>query len=270
MMTTTRPSKAPIPLWTIAFCGVLVGGMMALDGRADAQAPTTKQVVAKSSPGPKTHTNEPLPKTIEAPSPAPRIIPRPAAVAQPTGKPTPKPRIQSADKPTFKDSAENQKSAFGLKNILVLCLLVGLAGVAMFYAKRRKAGGARRQDRAMTVIETLRLAGRHQISLVQVHGRVLVVGSQEKGLSLLTELPIADTPAVEYVATPTQEPIRRPISSVTEDGRLVKDESDAFFNHLMDRIATAGAHVSEPSPPADTPMALKQRLQRYQLGPNVG
>ena len=178
----------------------------------------------------------------------------------------------------YKDSPGSKAAGLNLKSILIFCLLAGLAGAAMFFAKRRQTGPGGR-ERAMSVIETLRIAGRHQISLVQVQGRILVVGSQEKGLSLLAELPIAAPqpetmryiPAAppEPIAPPASEPMPRPIPGVVEDGRLVKDESDAFFNHLMDRIATAGNHAAPPAPQPDSPyMPLKRRLQRYQLGPN--
>ena len=271
MRRTDKKQQLPIPLWVIGLCGIFAGGLIALDQPANAK--NTKKrpaVTAKASVDAASEAGT----TVSPEAPAPPVIATPktnegvketasAAVAAPAPE-------KNTNKIVFSDSPrENRSAGLGMKNILALLLLASVAGGAMYYAKRKqKTTGPLKQSRTMSLVDTLRLGGRYSISLVHVPGRLLVIGSTDKGMNLLTE--ISEREALNEQPNPTVQDIPSAGPQPSNDHGLVRDENDEFFNHLMHRISQAGdPPMSEPetvgNPGAST---LRSRLQQYQFGPS--
>jgi len=78
----------------------------------------------------------------------------------------------------------SSNSSFVLLGLFLVTIVV-----FSLWMKRRKGGGAKlRRSATIETIATNRVFGKHAISLVRVPGRVLVLGSTDKGMSLLTEI----------------------------------------------------------------------------------
>ena len=270
MRRTHNKQQLPIPLWVIGLCGIFAGGMLALDQPANAKN-TKKEgaVAAKAAIEPAAETATPA-----ASEPAPPVVTttqsteNTEAAAQPiAAAPAPK---QSDNKIVYSDSPrENRSAGLGMKNLLALLLLASVAGGAMYYAKRKqKATGPLKQSRTMSLVDTLRLGGRYSISLVHVPGRLLVIGSTEKGMNLLTEMSEGEALAGQPNQTVQDIPPVQPQPS--NDHGLVRDENDEFFNHLMHRISQAGDPPMSQPETIGNPAAssLRSRLQQYQFGPS--
>ena len=135
------------------------------------------------------------------------------------------PALQSDNKIVYSDSPrENRSAGLGMKNLLALLLLASVAGGAMYYAKRKqKATGPLKQIRTMSLVDTLRLGGRYSISLVHVPGRLLVIGSTEKGMNLLTEMSEGEALAGQPNQTVQDIPPVQPQPS--NDHGLVRDRT---------------------------------------------
>ena len=82
------------------------------------------------------------------------------------------------------DSGETSNSSF----ILLGLFLVTIVVFALWMKRRRGGAVLQRRSASIETIATTRVLGKHAISLVRVPGRVLVLGSTDKGMSLLTEL----------------------------------------------------------------------------------
>jgi LPXTG-motif cell wall-anchored protein len=81
-------------------------------------------------------------------------------------------------------SGETSNSSFVLLGLFLVTIVV-----FSLWMKRRRGGRATlRQSATIETIATNRVFGKHAISLVRVPGRVLVLGSTDKGMSLLTEI----------------------------------------------------------------------------------
>jgi flagellar biogenesis protein FliO len=286
-MELKRNSRYPVPLWTIAFVGMLAGGVLALDGKANANPPKVKTPKVKAIPEVKTiipvadakapkismtAVSTPVIPKIESVPSAPNTRAQKPRASQRTGKGRRLNLSHQTEKIRFRDTPqekEAESSGLEMKNMLTLLLLAAVGGIALFFAKRKK-GGVLRRGQNMNLIETMRLGGRHHVSLIEVPGRILVVGGNDKGLNLLTELNLpeeTETAQPSLMGTPQQPSSAVPLPA--GDEKLVRDENDAFFNHLMSRIATAG---NERVPAAaETPprSALRRRLQQYQLDSNL-
>lgn len=261
--TKTTKQVLPLPLWMIGCFGILVGAVMGIDGPAHAkntaQAVDPKEQTSTDSLGEEANLAPPV-TVIEAPETGTETN---AAEATPVP-----PRRTAKEKIVYSDSPEEKKAGgLGIRNILALLLLVCVAGGAMFFAKRKqKAGGPLKQSRAMSLVDTMRMGGRHSISLVQVPGRLLVVATTDKGMTLLTDMSSEGPLGAPEL---TEAPGFRPKPS--NDEGLVRNENEEFFNHLMHRINNSPTGAESPEAPIAQEYAgtssLRNRLQQYQLGP---
>jgi flagellar biogenesis protein FliO len=266
-----KKQPLPIPLWLIGMCGILAGGVIALDQPANAKnAKSLTKKESKAEATPKADAS----KETTAVAPAPPMVaatpaPESAELNVEASTPTPPPASKE-DRIVYSDSPKENKSAgLGMKNILALLLLASVAGGAMYYAKRKqKVDGPLKQSRTMSLVDTLRLGGRYSISLVHVPGRLLVIGSTEKGMNLLTEMSEQDALTGQQTATAQDGQAMSPRPS--DDHGLVCNENDEFFNHLMNRISQAGEPpMSQPETVGNPGVSnLRNRLQQYQFGPS--
>jgi len=143
--------------------------------------------------------------------------------------------------------------------ILVLALIVGVGAYLMVF--RSKIGPKHDGGRSLEVLDTLRLGGRWQVSLVSAPGRLLVLGASSQAVTLLAELPLEDGEEMPQVAPAVTPPIERP---------AVSDEvsDDPFLEDLLARMGNSPSTVVRTSSPTDERALLRRRLQSMQRGPS--
>lgn len=262
-----KKQQLAIPFWVIGLCGIFAGGLVALDRPANAKNPGAEPPVATKASVEATAADAAVASPPQAkPSdsthaPGEKLATSESGAAVPPG--------ESGEKIVYRDTPrDNRAAGLNMKNILALLLLASVAGGAMYYAKRKqKVAGPLKQSRTMSLVDTLRLGGRYSISLVHVPGRLLVIGSSEKGMNLLTEMTEQEVLSGEASQAGSNQPAPPQPSN---DHGLVRDENDEFFNHLMHRISQAGEPpMSEPETVGvPGPSNLRNRLQQYQFGPS--
>jgi flagellar biogenesis protein FliO len=84
-----------------------------------------------------------------------------------------------------------------LVEAMLTLVLVGALGAALVYLTRRAGGSA--GHAGLTLYGRLSLDARKAIYLVKVGDQVLVLGSSEAGLHLLTTVPAKDLPAPQQL-----------------------------------------------------------------------
>jgi flagellar biogenesis protein FliO len=181
--------------------------------------------------------------------------------------------------------------------------LLAASGMAFWMVRRREQSD--KSLHALNVVSQVKLGGRWQVSLVEVPGRLLVVGTTDKGVTLLTELtpdgapaPRAEPTPVDTVRSPEFAP-DGPIMHDLEDSETRRrrilaalppskvdtlfaghspDEDEPFLDHLMSRLNGARPSVfsGEGGEPPTAPMAtagvdersaIRYRIQQYRRGP---
>ncbi len=159
------------------------------------------------------------------------------AVVEGPAAPVPSPRLTTAP------SAPSRG-----RMAAVAMMLLGLTGIAFYYSRKRggQRDGQPSRER-LALRSTLRLGGRHQVSLVEVPGRLLVVGATEKGVNLLTEIPMdmddammvgdaaLDMPPAEDLEADI-EPITRGFDATDPDPMRGEEP---FLDGLMARLSDA-------------------------------
>lgn len=179
---TTTAAWLSRSFWFIAVCGFVTGGFAALGQRGEDLA-ARDNLAAATSPA---NANASGKKRWKAPPPVSQQVATVAGqipLAAPTARPT-------AVLP-LKDNVESAPGPTTGKTAVVLLLLGVLGGAALLLGKKKTGFGATK-IKQMEVVETIRVAGRHQLCLVRAAGRLLVLGTSEKGLTLLTTLEGAD------------------------------------------------------------------------------
>lgn len=86
----------------------------------------------------------------------------------------------------LKDQQEDTGPSLGY--MFVGVLLIGLAGVAVWLKRRAVRQNPWADSATIETLATHRVTPKHQVTLIKVPGRVLVVGIAEKGMTLLTEM----------------------------------------------------------------------------------
>ncbi len=173
------------------------------------------------------------------------------------------PKAPVADKPTREEAApkrtldslreKHEQRQAGSKSpmaawFMVGLVLLGLGGVAWWLKHRAVSGNPwAAAAHRMETIATHRVTGKHMVSLVRVPGRILVLGLNDKGVNLLTELDESDLDSL----------------NITEDG---DDESQTFAERLSalrgrlkerrDPFRTA---LAEEDAPVDALLRLDER-----------
>ena len=247
-------AQMPASLWVVASCGVLAGAMVAQQAKAPA-----------------------------APIEAPAAL---VATAAPEGAPALRADGRAGTPLRLRDSASPGRrpaaaapapteTAGGASRVLLVVLLL-VAGVAALMFLKRKGSAALATKRgdayALKVVSTVRVAGRWQVALVKVPGKTLVLGTTDKGLSLLTTLDPEDeldegefaVAQVEPPIAPPLPPIRPPMPTRTPRP-TTSPGPDAFLGKLLDELQAGPA----PGPVRERPLtpsaeALRARLERYQ------
>lgn len=79
----------------------------------------------------------------------------------------------------------------GLKMVLVLVLLLGLL-LAALYAVRRLSGAGHLSGRPIRILSSTHLGPRKVISLVEIPGRILVLGITKNDIRVLDRIDDAD------------------------------------------------------------------------------
>jgi len=244
-------ARMPASLWVVASCGVLAGAMVAQSAKGPAASP--------AAPAP------PAAQVAAAPSAAPPVHGTPLRLLDS------RPAVQSAAAATAP-----HEPAGGGGTVVILVLLLVAGGAAAFFIKRnnKPAAPSKRGDTTLKVVNSVRVAGRWQVALVQVPGKTLVLGATDKGLSLLTTLePDEDLDAFELPEQTTEMPVNtalpvvRPPMPTRTPRPSTPGGPDAFLGKLLDELQTAPAAAVSPvreRPLTPSAEALRQRLERYQ------
>lgn len=147
--------------------------------------------------------------------------------------------------------------------VLVLRVTLSLACVLgiIWFAGRRMAGTAavrRQRAAAMSVVARQSLGGRNGLAVVDVAGRRLLLGTGEKGVTLLTEL---DPPEPEPAVTVREERVPlthedlADLAGATDLPDLV-DVDGVEIPADASSLTPEGDHASAPRPvPSSTPAA---------------
>lgn len=114
---------------------------------------------------------------------------------------------QSVDESTltFDDSQEESRDAqvdgeglrsFGAGDFLRMVLVLGLVVLSiyvLFYFLKKAGGQGQRSDRTLRILGTTTLQGSRAVHLLEVGGRVYLVGSAEQSVNLLSEITDRET-----------------------------------------------------------------------------
>jgi flagellar biogenesis protein FliO len=118
----------------------------------------------------------------------------------------------------------------------VVSALAALAGIALFVSRRRPRPGQRRVE----ILETASLGPKRQLVLARMGGQLLLLGSSEAGVSLLSTQPAADEAAdaiPEPVAQPVAEPTPSGMQAMWSRFRTAPDAPARSFDDLLAETA---------------------------------
>lgn len=223
-------------------------------------------------------------------------VPPPQVAAPPAPGPTAvatdgKPGIQFLDSRTPNAAGAptattaSSSSGSSLRVMLMVAFLVG-APVVWYLTRKRQVAGKAGPGKSLTLLGSLKVAGRWQVALVKVPGKTLVLGATDKGLSLLTEVDddaldddrsddlaahvrpddtvslssraphsrVATDPLLGSTRPRTDRPMTRPESTSSEP-----------FGRLLDQLSRSGpSSPVRERPKTDEAVALRARLERHQ------
>jgi flagellar biogenesis protein FliO len=137
----------------------------------------------------------------------------------------------------------------GMMTWIAMLLLGGAAFGALILSKKKQKAGTDSRP-LLSVLNTVRIGGKHQLSLIEVPGKLLVIGVTEKGLTTLTEIPQENKPQSADIPEETETKETPKQNAFGEE--LVHDDPEEN-RALMDRILhLANRKNSEPIQ-ADSP-----------------
>jgi len=168
--------------------------------------------------------------------------------------------------------AENEipvrdNSGPGMMTWIAMLLLGGAAfGALVLTKKKQNAGPAGRP--LLSVLNTVRIGGKHQLSLVEVPGKLLVIGVTEKGLTTLTEI---EREAETQVAEIKEESISHEPPKRNAFGEELVHDDPEENRALMDRILHLANRKSPEPVQTETPdltddtsrLEVLRRLEAY-------
>jgi flagellar biosynthetic protein FliO len=94
--------------------------------------------------------------------------------------------------------ALGDEATLALRLLISFGIVIGLIYLSL-YALRRVASLAPRSGRRLRTIESLRLAPRQAVHLIQVGDRTFLIGATDGGLQTLAEVELEPNPAVAQV-----------------------------------------------------------------------
>ncbi len=265
-----KPASLPKSFWFIAICGLVTGGFVALGERGE-QLAAAKATAKAAEANAKTQRSTPswkVPPTVSSrlASAGPQL-----PIAAPTSG--------DAVRTTVSESKPAEPLEPTSNKTIVLVALMALLGGAALLNKRRAFGFGDKGTQRLSVLETARIGGRFQVALVQAPGRVLVLGTSEKGLTLLTELepealdgPISlplstQPPDSQHKAADAPEANISPLvppSPRHTPAKAAADSGEQFLDHLVDRLNAATPvglerALAPAAPSAANPLARYRR-----------
>jgi flagellar biogenesis protein FliO len=107
-------------------------------------------------------------------------------------------------------------SSGGARIVIMMTVLAGL-GLAFMVMRKRQGDKRGKAAPAMSLIGQLRVAGRWQVALVKVPGKTLVLGTTDKGLSLLSTLEDGDVEAQAELAALDRKPVTDDLAALVGD-----------------------------------------------------
>ncbi len=167
------------------------------------------------------------------------------------------------------DLALKPASERGMLSLIALVLLGLAAFGSLFLMKKKKS--EEKQRAMMEVLESIRVGGKWQMSLVRVPGKILVLGVTDKGMQTLTEIPEEAaiesrlSMASEKMAEATQAPI--PQAPAQEPA---SEEANPFLDRVLNLAGmreAAAASTKVANHDVERKEVLK-RLEQYRQGMN--
>lgn len=251
-------SFARPPLVVIGLLGLVAGGFVAREMTAAPAFAAEPTVVAA---GPATPT---LAASAAPPVVAPSVATRPADGTAPPSAPA-----KAGDPIVFLDSrptpppdatavapaAPVTSSSGGFMRIVMMMTILGGGALAWFLLRRRQGRVGPSASNSLSLMGSVRVAGRWQVALVKVPGKTLVLGATEKGLTLLSELDedaLLETAADEPDAATGGMRQRQPTDADELLARVRDDDSLSIGSAANprtsgDRVPTQRGHGANPT-----------------------
>ena len=114
----------------------------------------------------------------------------------------------------------------------VISALAALAGIALFVSRRRPRPGQRRVE----ILETASLGPKRQLVLARMGGQLLLLGSSEAGVTLLSTQPAPDE-AADAVPEPAADPAPSGMQAMWSRFRTAPDAPARSFDDLLAETA---------------------------------
>jgi len=149
-------------------------------------------------------------------------------------------------------------SSGGARIVIMMTVLAGL-GLAFMVMRKRQGDKRTKAAPAMSLLGQLRVAGRWQIALVKVPGKTLVLGTTDKGLSLLSTLDDGDVEAQAELAALDREPVTDDLAALVGDDDRVNVRTPARERAPSDLLAALAPLGPPGTPPARTPLTEPRR-----------
>ena len=179
------------------------------------------------------------------PSGGPAIEPIPPAVSATVMKPddlgaqvavAPRPLLALAPAPAPAQEPPRVITSSGSPSLIsvlpVVSALAALAGIALFVSRRRPRPGQRRVE----ILETASLGPKRQLVLARMGGQLLLLGSSEAGVSLLSTQPAPDE-AADALPEPVIEPAPSAAQGLWSRFRAAPEAPARSFDDLLAETA---------------------------------
>jgi len=171
------------------------------------------------------------------------------------------------ENPAESEIPVRDNSGPGMLTWIAMLLLGGAAFGGLVLTKKKQNGGHGGRP-LLSVLNTVRIGGKHQLSLIEVPGKLLVIGVTEKGLTTLTEIPQEEAAQAPVMK---EEKVEKPTPKRNALGEELVHDDPAENRALMDRILhLANRNTPEPDPTPSTDLTddsnrreVLRRLEAY-------
>jgi flagellar biogenesis protein FliO len=165
-----------------------------------------------------------------AAAPAIPVAPSPAVQLAPAAPVAPRPLLAPAQEPPRVITSSGSPSLISV--LPVVSALAALAGIALFVSRRRPRPGQRRVE----ILETASLGPKRQLVLARMGGQLLLLGSSEAGVSLLSTQPAPDE-AADALSEPVPEPAPSAAQGLWSRFRAAPEAPARSFDDLLAETA---------------------------------